>query len=64
VRLNPKSKDVVIGNNDPADSVFEMRQASGPPLKINGFANFVTTQGVAYCFLPSVTALKFIAGLT
>lgn len=63
VRLNPKSKDVVIGNNDPADSIFEIRQATGPPLKITGFSSFVTTQAVAYCFLPSVTALKFIASL-
>lgn len=63
VRLDPKSKDVIIGHNDPADSVFEIRAAQGAPLKITGFQPFVTTQAVAYCFLPSVTALKFIAGL-
>jgi hypothetical protein len=63
VRLNPKSKDVVIGHNDPADSIFDVRQTSGAPLKITGFSHFVTTQAVAYCFLPSVTALKFIANL-
>ncbi|WP_291994093.1 peroxidase [Candidatus Accumulibacter sp. ACC003] len=63
VRLNPNSKDVVIGHNDAAGSIFEMPQPQGPPLRINGFSNFVTTQAVAYCFLPSVTALKFIAGL-
>jgi deferrochelatase/peroxidase EfeB len=64
VRLNPKSKDVIIGTNDAADSVFQVPQAGGaPPLKITGFSSFVTTQAVAYCFLPSVTALKFIDGL-
>jgi deferrochelatase/peroxidase EfeB len=63
VRLNPKSKDVVIGNNEPGASVFEIRQREGPPLKITGFSSFATTQAVAYCFLPSVTALKFIANL-
>ena len=64
VRMNPKSKDAIIGTNDPAESVFEIPQlGGGPPLKITGFPNFVTTQAVAYCFLPSVTALKFIANL-
>jgi deferrochelatase/peroxidase EfeB len=63
VRLNPNSKDPIIGKNDPAQSVFEIPQAGGPPLKITGFSAFVTTKAVAYCFLPSVTALKFIAGL-
>jgi hypothetical protein len=65
VRLNPKSKDVMIGTNDSAESTFEIPQPSGAsPLKITGFSSFVTTQAVAYCFLPSVTALKFIAGLS
>jgi deferrochelatase/peroxidase EfeB len=64
VRLNPKSKDVIIGNNDPAESVFEIRQSGGaPPLKITGFSSFLTTKAAAYCFLPSITALKFIASL-
>ena len=39
-------------------------QAGGaPPIKITGFSSFTTTQAVAYCFLPSITAMKFIAGL-
>jgi hypothetical protein len=33
-------------------------------LKITGFSSFVTTRAAAYCFLPSVTALKFIARLS
>ena len=65
VRLNPKSKDVMVGTNDSAESIFEIPQPGGaPPLKITGFSSFVTTQAVAYCFLPSVTALRFIAGLS
>ena len=64
-RLNPHSKEVIIGTNDPADSVFEIPQPGGaPPMRIAGFSSFVTTRAVAYCFLPSVTALRFIAGLT
>ena len=65
VRLNPKSKDVLSGANDPKDSIFEIRQpGNAPTLKITGFSRFVTTRAVAYCFLPSVTALKVIAGLS
>jgi deferrochelatase/peroxidase EfeB len=64
VRLNPKSKDVLLANHDPTDCVFEIRQPAGvPTIKITGFSSFTTTQAVAYCFLPSVTALKFIADL-
>jgi hypothetical protein len=64
VRMNLESKDVIIGANDPSESVFEIPQAGGaPPLKISGFSRFVTTRAMAYWFLPSVTALKFIANL-
>jgi deferrochelatase/peroxidase EfeB len=64
VRLHPKSKDPLIGTQDPAKSIFVIPQANGaPPIKLRGFSSFVTTKAAAYCFLPSVTAIKFIAGL-
>ena len=64
VRLNPKSKDPMIGTQDPAESIFVIPQANGaPPIKITGFSSFVTTKAAAYCFLPSITAIKFIANL-
>jgi deferrochelatase/peroxidase EfeB len=64
VRLNPKSKDPMIGTQDPAESVFVIPQANGaPPIKVTGFSTFVTTKAAAYCFLPSVTAIKFISQL-
>jgi deferrochelatase/peroxidase EfeB len=64
VRLPPKSKDPLIGTQDPAESIFAIPQPNGtPPIKITGFLSFVTTKAAAYCFLPSVTALKFIANL-
>jgi hypothetical protein len=54
----------MIGTQDPAESIFVIPQANGaPPIKVNGFSSFVTTKAAAYCFLPSVTALKFMAGL-
>ncbi len=63
VRLHPKSKDPLIGSNDPATSVFDIPQGDGPPLRTTGFSSFLTTRAVAYCFLPSVTALQRIATL-
>jgi deferrochelatase/peroxidase EfeB len=64
VRLPPKSKDPLIGTQDPAESIFVIPQAgSVAPIKITGFSSFITTKAAAYCFLPSVTAIRFIAGL-
>ena len=64
VRLPAKSKDPMIGTQDPAESIFAIPQANGvQPIKITGFSSFTKTKAAAYCFLPSVTALKFIANL-
>jgi hypothetical protein len=55
----------MIGTQNPAESIFAIPQADGaPPIKVTGFASFVTTKAAAYCFLPSVTAIKFIANLS
>jgi deferrochelatase/peroxidase EfeB len=65
VRLHPKSKDPMIGTQDPSESIFVIPRASGaPPIKITGFSSFITTKAAAYCFLPSITAIKFIANLS
>jgi deferrochelatase/peroxidase EfeB len=64
VRLHPKSKDPMIGTQDPGESIFVIPQANGAPaIKITGFSSFVTTKAAAYCFLPSITAIKFISKL-
>ena len=64
VRLNPKSKDPMIGTQDPEESIFVIPQANGAPqIKILGFSSFVKTKAAAYCFLPSITAINFIAKL-
>ena len=64
VRLPPKAKDPMIGTQDPAESIFVIPQPNGaPPTKITGFSSFIKTKAAAYCFLPSITAIKFISGL-
>ena len=65
VRLPPKAKDPMIGMQDSAESIFVIPQANGAPsIKVTGFQSFVTTRAAAYCFLPSITAIKFIANLS
>jgi deferrochelatase/peroxidase EfeB len=64
VRLPPKSKDPMIGTQDPAESIFVIPQPNGASaIKITGFSSFITTRAAAYCFLPSITAIKFISNL-
>jgi deferrochelatase/peroxidase EfeB len=65
VRLPPTAKDPMIGTQNPAESIFVIPQANGvPAIKITGFSSFITTKAAAYCFLPSITAIKFISKLT
>ena len=64
VRLDPKAKDPMIGTQDPRESVFVIPQRNGsPPIRITGFSTFTTTKAAAYCFLPSITAIRFISKL-
>jgi deferrochelatase/peroxidase EfeB len=63
VRLHPKSKDPLIGTQNPTESIFVIPQASAAPIKVTGFSSFITTKAAAYCFLPSITAIKFISRL-
>jgi deferrochelatase/peroxidase EfeB len=52
VRLDPKSKDPMIGTQDPSESIFVIPQANGAPLKITGLTSFISTKAAGYCFLP------------
>ena len=64
VRLHPESKDPLIGTQNPAESIFVIPQADGaPPIEVTGLSSFVTTKAAAYVFLPSITAIDFIANV-
>jgi deferrochelatase/peroxidase EfeB len=64
VRLHPRSKDPMIGTQDPTTSIFVIPQANGaPPIKVTGLSTFITTKAAAYVFLPSISAIKFISKL-
>ncbi|HTG35588.1 MAG TPA: peroxidase [Thermoanaerobaculia bacterium] len=54
------TKDPILGANDPASSKFTIPDPAGAKT-ITGFSRFVITRGSAYGFLPSATALRFLA---
>ena len=58
-----RTKDPLVGNNDPTDSRFVIPVANGDPQVITGFSSFVTTRGTMYCFIPSLTALRWLADM-
>ena len=62
VRLDPRAKDPLVGAQNPTESIFVMPQADGrPAIEVTGLLSFATTKAAAYVFLPSITAIKFIA---
>lgn len=64
-RLPPGAKDVLAGDHGAQDSRFDFPVGGAQPARsLRGFARFVDTRGGAYCFLPSLTALRFIAQLS
>ncbi len=53
--------DPMLGANDKSSSRFDIPTASGTHT-LRGFDRFVTTRGGAYTFIPSMAALRLLAG--
>lgn len=68
--FNISGQDVILGVNEPASTtsftVSFPPTAAAPAVnkKVTGFAPYVTTRGGAYCYLPSITALRYLAALS
>lgn len=58
------SNDALTGANDPATSWFDIPLKSGATIRLRGLPRFVRTRGGAYTFLPSLSAIKYLASLT
>ena len=56
-----ESRDPIFGDRDPNGGEFVIPTEGGGFERIRGFSRFVSTRGGAYVFLPSLTALRFIA---
>ncbi|MGH3778108.1 MAG: Dyp-type peroxidase [Pseudonocardiaceae bacterium] len=57
-----RTKDPVIGAQPDATGTFSIPRPEGPVV-LAGLARFVTTRGGAYCFLPSITGIRYLANL-
>jgi hypothetical protein len=52
----------MAGAQDPDMGTFSIPRPGGP-IVLEGLSRFVTTRGCAYCFLPSIPALRYLADL-
>ncbi|HKS41482.1 MAG TPA: hypothetical protein VJX74_12785, partial [Blastocatellia bacterium] len=59
---NISGQDIFLGINDENTSSFTLSSSTGNQ-NITGFGRFVITRGGAYCYLPSITAINYLAGL-
>ncbi len=55
-----RTKDPVIGAQPDGAGSFLIPRPEGP-MVLTGLARFVTTRGGAYCFLPSITGIRYLA---
>jgi len=56
-------KDPILGNQPSTGGRMRIPNTGKPRTIIRGLPTFITTRAGAYCFLPSLTALRYLAGL-
>jgi Dyp-type peroxidase family len=61
-RLPSHTKDITVTSNAIGDAPFQVPTPNGT-VSLPKFSHFVTTRGAAYCFLPSLTALRYLGNL-
>jgi hypothetical protein len=57
-----RAKDPLLGAREGADGRLSVPGPGGRTV-LTDFPRLVTTRGGAYCFLPSVTGIRYIASL-
>jgi len=65
--FNISGEDVFLGINDPSSSSFTLAalgRNGANNTRVRGFPRTITTRGGAYCFLPSITGLRYLAALS
>lgn len=58
--LPSHTKDLTVSSTTRGDTSFQVPTPKGI-VSLPQFSHFVTTRGAAYCFLPSLTALRYLA---
>jgi Dyp-type peroxidase family len=56
-------KDPLIGSNDNDSGDFQIRISRGVAATLDGFSRFVQVRGAAYCFMPGISGLSYLAHL-
>jgi deferrochelatase/peroxidase EfeB len=56
--------DPLLGNSPEGQNKFVIPRENAAPVVVSPFPRLVTTRGSAYTFLPSLTAIKFIASIS
>lgn len=60
-----KRKDPILGDNSVTSSEFRIPMEAGKEtVVLKGFPRLVKTRGGAYCFVPSVTAIRYLSALS
>jgi deferrochelatase/peroxidase EfeB len=57
-----RTKDPLLGAHTDGAGSFSIPRPEGPVV-LDGFSRFVTTRGGAYCFLPSISGIRYLAEL-
>ncbi|MGH3613181.1 MAG: Dyp-type peroxidase [Pseudonocardia sp.] len=57
-----RTKDPLLGAHADGMGSFTIPRPEGPVV-LAGFSRFVTTRGAAYCFLPSISGIRYLAAL-
>ena len=57
-----RTNDPLIGAQDDGAGTFAIPRPGGSVV-LHGLTRFVTTRGGAYCFLPSISAVRYLAAL-
>ena len=57
------TRDPVLGNVADGQGKFVIPVENANKIVVSGFSQFVTTRGSAYAFIPSLTALRYLAKL-
>ncbi len=61
---NISGQDVFVGANEPPPPTSFTLASRASTHNLVGFRKFISTRGGAYCYLPSITALRYLAEFT
>jgi hypothetical protein len=57
-----RTNDPLVGAHANGAGYFSIPRPEGPVI-LQGLSRFITSRGGAYCFLPSVSGIRYLAAL-